>query len=374
MRIDASNLIWDKPTGEMDGFPLRLQKSQLTGKEFHYSPLLQAGFLNAVPDPGGIIDYSKQCPSVDDQQNRGACFAFSGEQLLSYIAKAMGIYPTQGLSKAYLYSKCKQYDGSPDAEGSDNKTLARMMRTFGTCLESTLPYSKLLELPEPKFPATTETMDKEAQKFAITKTAFVLSTIDLNRDNAEYLIRQALLQFGPQVIGFYVFSSFIPDSQGIIPIPGSVPGQADYFRGCHDTLLVGHDPEKGLKFLNSWGTNWGDGGYGFLKPGWEKAYWEPAGSGLGKSWFLMESLTALDDGQPTPKPDLVTVPRADLIVFTLDSDTMYVDGRAVRLEQPAEADPDTNRSLAPIAKFADAAGYAVQWIEKDRQIILRNRG
>lgn len=354
MRIDASNLIWDDPTGEHEGFPLRLQKSKLTGKEFHYSPLLQAGFVNAVPDPGGIIDYSLQCPAVDDQKNRGACFAFSGEEMLSYISKAMGIYPVAGLSKAYLYSKCKQFDGSPDMEGSDNKTLARMMRTYGTCLESTLPYSKMLALTEPKFPPTTEVMDKEAQKYAITKTAFVLSTLDLNRDNSQYLIRQALLQYGPQVIGFYVFESFKPDANGVIPIPGSVPGQADRFLGCHDVLLVGHDPDKGFKFLNSWGTDWGASGYGYLANSWEKAYWTPAGDG-NKAWFWMESLTALDDGQPAPTPDK----QPDTVKFVNGQSYYVKNGTKVRMD--AAAFLEGSRLMVPVGWAALAFGYSVSW-------------
>lgn len=374
MKIDASRLVFPyKPAREHLGNRLSLRRSKPDGTELKFGQVLKLNAYRSVPDPGGVIDFSKQIRLVKDQGQKGSCYSFTGTGLKSYHEITQGDYPDGGFSEAHIVSHCKALDGYPNQEGSDFKTLMKVLQTFGVCLEKTLPYSELEKLPGAQVPKITAAMDKEALPYRIQNYAQILAATDGNRDMAEYLFRQALLTQGPFPIGVYVFESFAPDAQGIIPVPGTTL-ERDTYRGNHAIFAVGHYPGIGPKLQNSWGKEWGLGGFAFLANDWLKAYWAPAGVGE-KAWFLSEAWTAVDlGGGKVPKPDVVKSTRADLIVFTLDSDTMYVDGRSVRLEQPAESDPDTDRSLAPIAKFAEAAGYSVQWIEKDRQIILRNRG
>lgn len=374
-------LIFD-PTqmGEHEGHALRLQKPAMTGKELHYSPLLQAGFISAVPDPGGPISYRKQLQRARDQKDKGACYGFAGRSVLEYHARNRGIYPEGGLSPAYLCSKCKAQDGCPDQEGSDNKTLARVMRVSGSCLETSLPYENMLKLSGAKICPVTSAMDAEAAKFKVSRTAFVLSTLDLNRDNAEYLIRQALLQYGPQIIGINVFSSFIPDAEGLIPVPGTT-SEKDYFRGNHDVCLSGHNPdsEKRFEFENSWGEEWGDEGFGHLAAGWEKGYCDPTGGG-DKAWFLMESLAVLVDKEPVPVPDpepgsglIPSICEAKEIDLQIGLPTITVDGKAYPLSPAPIIPPGGDRTLEPIGLIAQYMGYDTIWYPTGQRITIRKK-
>ena len=73
----------------------------------------------------------------------------------------------------------------------------------------------------------------------------------------------------PSMFGFTVYSSIPPlgDGKGEIPFPGS----GDKVEGGHAVLAVGYDDARkigtskgALLIRNSWGTGWGEAGYGWL--------------------------------------------------------------------------------------------------------------
>jgi C1A family cysteine protease len=68
----------------------------------------------------------------------------------------------------------------------------------------------------------------------------------------------------PFVFGFSVYESFeSPEvlDTGVVPMPSD--GEAQL--GGHAVLAVGYD-DATARFIirNSWGTSWGDGGYGYM--------------------------------------------------------------------------------------------------------------
>jgi C1A family cysteine protease len=68
----------------------------------------------------------------------------------------------------------------------------------------------------------------------------------------------------PFVTGIVVYESFESDhanATGVIPMPGTSEAQL----GGHAILIVGYDQSKqSFIFRNSWGTGWGDKGYGYI--------------------------------------------------------------------------------------------------------------
>lgn len=75
------------------------------------------------------------------------------------------------------------------------------------------------------------------------------------------LIVNALMQGLPVVFGVTVYESFMTDqvaATGIVPYPG----QNESVAGGHAMVIVGyHSPDDTFIVRNSWGTNWGQGGY-----------------------------------------------------------------------------------------------------------------
>jgi C1A family cysteine protease len=77
-------------------------------------------------------------------------------------------------------------------------------------------------------------------------------------------IKVSLAQGYPVIGGFSVpesIDSEVTQKTGIVAYPNPSEG----FVGGHAVLFVGYDDAtKLLKFENSWGTSWGDKGFGYL--------------------------------------------------------------------------------------------------------------
>lgn len=77
-------------------------------------------------------------------------------------------------------------------------------------------------------------------------------------------LRACLAEGYPIVFGFTVYASFESDEtarSGTV----SMPQKDEAVIGGHCMLLTGYvDGDRRFDFLNSWGTGWGDGGYGTI--------------------------------------------------------------------------------------------------------------
>ena len=86
------------------------------------------------------------------------------------------------------------------------------------------------------------------EKFGIASSCFIMAVPDC--------------EYGEE--GTFVFSDC-----GIIPDPK----KNDELKGGHALCIMGYDDSKNLfKFKNSWGSAWGDGGYGYLTYDYMKQY------------------------------------------------------------------------------------------------------
>ena len=75
-------------------------------------------------------------------------------------------------------------------------------------------------------------------------------------------IKQYLINSCPIVFGIAVYSSFMGNNNGMIPMPDV---STESLLGYHCVLIVGFDDSKLMfKVANSWGTNWGQKGYCYL--------------------------------------------------------------------------------------------------------------
>ena len=90
-------------------------------------------------------------------------------------------------------------------------------------------------------------------------------------DNAS--IKNCLMNGIPVLIAMGIYSSFEhwwPGKTGIVSLPTCIkyndPNDPnDPFLGGHEVLIVGFNEfTASFTFLNSWGTGYGNGGYGYL--------------------------------------------------------------------------------------------------------------
>lgn len=100
-------------------------------------------------------------------------------------------------------------------------------------------------------------------------------------------IKQKLAQGMPVLLGLPAYDSFFA-ANAANPVIG-LPSPSAIMRGGHAVTLVGYDDSRNtFKFANSWGTWWGEGGYGYLTYEYvQKLAWE--------AWVLYDSDTTPPD-------------------------------------------------------------------------------
>jgi C1A family cysteine protease len=216
------------------------------------------------------VDLRSWCPPAEDQGSLGSCTAHAGVGLIEYYERrAFGRHVEA--SRLFLYKT--------------TRNLMRVDGDTGACLRTTMGAMVLFGVPpEEHWPYTQDRdrFDREPPAFCY---AFAQSfqTVKYYRHDpagtgpAEILerVKEGLGLGHPAMFGFTVYSSIgQADTTGRIPMPGP----RERIEGGHAIVAVGYDdgmkiantesagpPAEGaLLVRNSWGTGWGERGYGWL--------------------------------------------------------------------------------------------------------------
>ena len=190
----------------------------------------------------------QSCPILD-QSTLGSCVAHSA-YVLFYIESKKKI----NLSRLHLYFCSRALDNFSLTQdtGVTIRGCMKAIKNYKLCDEKRWGYvlSNFAKLP----PADAFVQTYNLTQFTYTFLPQVLETI-LN----------CLSNGHPIMLGIYLYNSFetsVVDKYGVVPIPNP---QKEKLLGGHAISLVGFDvPRKYFKFQNSWGTAWGDKGYGYI--------------------------------------------------------------------------------------------------------------
>lgn len=233
------------------------------------------------------VDLAPNCPPVFDQGQLGSCTANAILGAYEYEMTKQK-EPFTDLSRLFLYYQERAKEGTipSDAGAAIQDGIWVLQNGSGVCRETVWPYviSKFSATPPPAAYA-------DAGSHHVVSAQRLSGTLDD--------LRQTLVDGNPIVFGVEVYSSFESATSaktGVIPMPNVAH---ETLEGGHAICLVGYDDTKQLfKFRNSWGTGWGDRGYGYLP------YAYVTNPALSSDFWV---ITVVKDGTPAPPPPPVPV-------------------------------------------------------------------
>jgi C1A family cysteine protease len=214
------------------------------------------------------VDLRKDCSPIEDQLNLGSCTANAGVGLVEYFEKrAFNTYIDA--SRLFLYKVTRNLLGWTGDSGAFLRSTMASLVLFGLPPEKYWPYIVANYDMEP-----TSFMYAFAENYKAI-SYYRLDPPDTQPTNLLARIKGYLASGLPSMFGFTVYSSYRQaDNSGEIPFP--MPGESSI--GGHAVMAVGYDNDKEIKntangavktkgallIRNSWGTDWGEGGYGWL--------------------------------------------------------------------------------------------------------------
>lgn len=238
----------------MAKLPARLGKYKLTWKpdtpdarDFKWHPSMTVDQLPPAIDLTNRADW----PEPYNQEELGSCVFNTTAGAIQYEQIKAG-KKLRMPSRLFLYYMARVREGTVDIDnGAEVRTAVKVAFKTGACTEKSWPYliSRYTRKPGKRH------MDM-ASRNRIPGYQRV--------DPVVSKIKMALAEDYPVLGGFYVYRGYFlkgTEKTGKVPIPL----KGDECLGGHAVLIVGYDDRKQrFKFRNSYGPEWGDGGYGYL--------------------------------------------------------------------------------------------------------------
>lgn len=194
---------------------------------------------------------SKTMPPVLDQSSLGSCVSNAVCNALGFLNLKMN-KPINLKSRLFNYYNTRVLEGTVNSDsGCQIRNAIKTSNKTGNCYDTTWPYEISRFQYKPPNDAYTE-----AARHKIT----VYQRVEQNRN----AIKACLISGYPIITGFICYNTLFNPS---VERTGDIisPTRRDYIIGGHCVLITGYnDVTQRYEIMNSWGTDWGNKGYGTI--------------------------------------------------------------------------------------------------------------
>jgi hypothetical protein len=237
--------------------------SRETERDWRMENAVGANLMAAKPVIPPSKDLRENWWKIGNQESTGSCvgWATADSVLRWHFVKANWLPKDRLLSPRFIWMASKetdQYISQPttfiETEGTSLKAALDIARKFGVVPDSVLPF------------ASGKLYPGEAQTFyALAAQLKIASYFNLGTNPGDW--RAWLATKGPILTRLGVDATWdnADATHGNLDVY-----KPDTVRGGHAVALVGYTPDRFI-VRNSWGTTWGDNGYGYASLGYAQA-------------------------------------------------------------------------------------------------------
>jgi C1A family cysteine protease len=205
-----------------------------------------------------IVDLRSWCSPIEDQGQIGSCTANALVGCLEFLENK-NKWDFTDLSRLFIYYNERFLEDTISQDsGATLRDGIKVLKNFGVCAEKIWPYTQSRLFTKP-----TATAYKSALENRISSYERLTNLNDFR----DCLAQRYSFVFGIEV--FEAIESADVKKTGLIPMPRVYEKKL----GGHALVAVGYDDNKELLMVrNSWGTDWGVGGYGWIPYDYLRSY------------------------------------------------------------------------------------------------------